>query len=768
LPTIFIYVLYWILQALAFPVLLLYLSVRVLKNRRYLRGLSERFGFLPPHIHTTLPGAVWLHAVSVGEALTAAVLLRRLRPLLPGVPVFVSTTTLAGRALCEEKLSGLADAVFYAPLDYRFAVRRVLRRLRPALLIVMETEIWPNLFREARRSGARLLIVNARISDRALPRYLRLRWFFRRALGFADRILAQDAAAASRYRSLGAKHVEIAGNLKYDFDPDATHIPADIAAFLDQLRPGPVWIAASTMPPALPGDPDEDDIVLDAFQQLAPRFPRLLLILAPRRPERFQSAADKLSSRDISFLRRSRLAASSSVSLPGVLLLDSIGELNSLFRAATAVFMGGTFPRRGGHNLLEPAAFGVPVLAGPHMENFAEMADEFRQNRAMISLDSPAELAQQIERLCSDSSLRLSLGERARSLAEDRRGATERAVAAIRQWHDAGLPRPAGFQLLASLWLAGMALHRAAARLRPDNPEKPVISIGNLAMGGTGKTPFVRFLCRELAAEGLRPAVLIRGYKRPNRHTVAALPGELPPVADTGEEALLILRDRTAAVAIGADRAAARRKLLSGRRFAPDLYILDDGFQHWRTRRELDIVLIDAIDPFRGGVFPHGRLREPFSALRRAGAIVITGAAPGRPCKGLIEEIRRHNPAAPVYRARLVPQAHFDGSGSRVGAFCGIGQPESFRRTLSEIGVKPAFFKIFPDHHHYREADILPLLEQAGLLLTTEKDLMNLPPSLQSEDRIEALSVRLELDDPAALLAQVLSSVSAARGSSGS
>lgn len=750
------------------PVLLLYLSLRIARDRRYVRGLAERFGFLPPHIHTTAPGAIWLHAVSVGEALTAAVLLRRLRPLLPGVPVFVSTTTLAGRALCEEKLPGLADAVFYAPLDYRFAVRRVLRRLRPALLIVMETEIWPNLFREARRCGARLLIVNARISDRALPRYLRLRWFFRRALGFADRILAQDAAAASRYRSLGAKHVEIAGNLKYDFDPHATQIPADISAFLDQLRPGPVWIAASTMPPALPGDPDEDDIVLDAFQQLAPRFPRLLLILAPRRPERFQPAADKLSSRDVPFLRRSRLAPSSALPLPGVLLLDSIGELNSLFRAASAVFMGGTFPHRGGHNLLEPAAFGVPILAGPHMENFAEIAAEFREEKGAIFLEHPDNLAPALARLFDSPALRLSAGERGRELAEARRGATEQAVAAIRRWHDAGLPRPTGPNPFAPLWLAGMALHRAAARLRPDNPEKPVISVGNLAMGGTGKTPFVRFLCRELAAEGLRPAVLIRGYKRTSHHTVAALPGESLPVELTGEEAQLVLRDRTAAVAIGADRAAARRQLVSGRRFIPDLYILDDGFQHWRTRRELDIVLIDAIDPFRGGVFPGGRLREPFSALKRAGAVLITGAAPGREYRALIEEIRRHNPAAPVYRARLVPEAPFAGGGMRVGAFCGIGQPESFRRTLSEIGVKPAFFRIFPDHHHYREADILPLLEQARLLLTTEKDFLNLPPSLQSEDRIEAVSVRLQLDDPAALLSQVLLAVSATRGSSGS
>lgn len=769
MPTILIYVLYWAVQALAFPFLLLYLSLRVAQDRRYLGRLGERFGLLPRHIQTTAPGAVWLHAVSVGEAVTAAVLLRRLRPLLPGVPFYVSTTTLAGRALCEEKLAGLASAVFYAPLDYRFAVRRVLRRLRPGLVIVMETEIWPNLFREACRSGARLLLVNARISDRALPRYLRFRWFFRHALSFPDRILAQDPAAAARYRSLGAEQVEICGNLKYDFDPNSTKIAEDIAEFLARMQPAPVWIAASTMPPAEPEDPDEDDAVLDAFQQLAPQFPRLLLIHAPRRPDRFSTAAERIASRGIPLLRRSALTPDAALSLPGVLLLDSIGELNALFRAATAVFMGGTFPRRGGHNILEPAAFGAPVLAGPHMENFAEIAKEFQANEAMISLESPADLAPALARLFGDAALRDSLGARARALAAARRGASERAAAHAARLHDLALPRPHGLNPLAPLWLAGMAVHRAfSSRFRMDHPEKPVISIGNLAMGGTGKTPLVRWLCRELAARGLRPAVLTRGYRRKSGAIAAALPGESLAVELAGEEAALLLRDGAAALAIGANRQAARGRLTSGRGFSPDLYILDDGFQHWSTRRELDIVLIDAIDPFRGGVFPKGRLREPFRALARASAVVITGAERGREHAGLLEEIRRHNPSCPVFRARLTAERLVLPEGVRPGAFCGIGQPESFRRTLASHGIEPAFFRVFPDHHHYAERDIEPLLDQAPLLLTTEKDLLNLPAALQSHAAIRAVPVQFELDRPDELLQLVLGCLSAARGSSGS
>lgn len=759
LRTRLIYGLYRALQWLAFPFLLLYLCGRLVRNRAYARGLGERFGRLPRHIQPTLPGAVWLHAVSVGEALAAAPLLKRLRQEMPGVPLFVSTTTLAGRAVCEQRLGTLADGIFHAPLDSCFAVRRVLRRLRPSVLAVMETEIWPNLFREARRAGARVLIVNGRISDRALSRYRRLAWFFRHALAHADLVLAQDATAAERYRALGAPRVEIAGNLKYDFDPEATRIPADLDGFLNRMDAWPVWVAASTMPPAAPGEPDEDDAVLKAFAELAGRWPRLMLILAPRRPERFDAAAEKIAARGLRFLRRTELGPEARLELPGVLLLDSIGELSALFRRATAVFMGGTFPQRGGHNILEPAAFGVPVLAGPHMENFAEIAADFRQNGGMIPLENPAQLAGALDRLFREAPWREAVGAKARALAAARRGATARAAAAIGQLREAALPRPARMHPLAPLWLAGMAVHRAAARLRPDEPERPVISVGNLAMGGTGKTPMVRWLCRELAARGLRVAVLTRGYGRRERAPAALLPGEEAPVEITGEEALLILRDGHAAVAVGGDRRAARRLLEQGRGYRADVYVLDDGFQHWATRRELDIVLVDALDPFRGGVFPGGRLREPFAALRRAGAIILTKTEMGRSYAGLAGEIRRHNPHAPLYLARFCAEMPELGARERAGAFCGIGQPESFRRTLAELGIEPVFFRAFPDHWRYREQEIEEMLRLAPALLTTEKDLPNLPPRLRGDPRIAAVRVRLGIDRGEELLGRILSAI---------
>jgi len=410
-----------------------YFLLRGLRDRRYFRQFRERLGFLPGSYRQTADGAVWLHAVSVGEALASVELARQLRAALPGAPLFVSASTLAGKAAAQDKLHGIADGVFYAPLDYCSVVRRVLRRLRPRAVVVMETEIWPNLYRESKRAGCALVVVNGRISDRAAPRYRAFGWFFRRVLGWPDAILAQSPTHAARYLELGAPpdRVEAPGNLKYDFEPRQAEAPGDIRDLVERAAPAHVWIAASTMAPAVEGDPDEDEAVLDAFLSLARERPGLLLILVPRRPERFETAAALLRLREVAHLRRSELAPGATLPLPGVLLLDSIGELSSLFGLADAVFMGGSLARRGGHNILEPASFERAIVTGPHMENFAEIAGRFQAGGALVQVANAAELAAAIGRLLDDPELRTQLGRKAGELARSERGATARAVARI-------------------------------------------------------------------------------------------------------------------------------------------------------------------------------------------------------------------------------------------------------------------------------------------------------------------------------------------------
>jgi 3-deoxy-D-manno-octulosonic-acid transferase len=270
-----IYFLYRALEWAASPLILLYFVLRILGNPRYLSRFPERLGFLPHAFKQAVPGAIWIHAVSVGEVLSAVELLRRLRAQLPSAPLFVSTTTLAGRRLADQKLKDLCDGVFQAPLDYCFAVRRVLRTLRPSVVVVAETEIWPNLFREAKRIGCGLAVINGRISDRAEPRYRRLAWFFRRVLRWPDAILAQSDISLRRYLALGApvERVTDAGNIKYDVQFSDAGMPDEISEFVCRTLPEEIWIAASTMPPLDSGDVDEDDAVIDAFRSLGRTHP---------------------------------------------------------------------------------------------------------------------------------------------------------------------------------------------------------------------------------------------------------------------------------------------------------------------------------------------------------------------------------------------------------------------------------------------------------------------------------------------------------------
>jgi 3-deoxy-D-manno-octulosonic-acid transferase len=763
---------YRLLQVLGFPFIVVYFLLRAIRDHRYLGTLGERLGFLPASFRETAAGAVWLHAVSVGEVLSSVELVRRLRAELPMARVYVSTATLAGRSVAEERLRGLAAGVFYAPLDYCFAVRRVLRALRPRLVVVMETEIWPNLYREAKRAGCGLVIVNGRISDRAMPRYRRLARFFSQILGLADAILVQTAVSLERYLELGAPAVRtrLAGNLKYDFAPKQAQVPAAIEDLIACVKPAEVWIAASTMPPAEPGDPDEDDAVIGAFGELAAAHPGLLLILAPRRPERFDTAAGKLAQAGVPFVRRSELTPGGSVALPGVLLLDSIGELSSLFGLAQVVFMGGTLAHRGGHNILEPAFFARPVIIGPHMENFPEIAAAFRAVGAVLEVEAPSGLVRAVGTLLANPPQRERIGTAARTIAESERGATGRAVDELRDQYWRALPvpkRPAPLDLLlwplARLWAVGAAVKTARDLSRQATLDTPVISVGGLAVGGTGKSPLVLWLAQRLSERGYRPSILTRGYRRQSGPPQTVLgPGETAPIAVTGDEAQVYVRVGLGPVGIGAGRAAAGR--LIEQQYHPGVFILDDGFQHHRLARCLDIVTLDALDPFAGGdVLPRGRLREGPSGLGRAGLVLVTRLAKGGRADALVAAVRLHNPSVPLFTSCVVPEPlEIQG---RAGAFCGLGNPEAFWQTLEQAGVHPEFLRAFADHHRYTREELRALARDVDVLVTTEKDFMNLPEGWSDAIApvcLVEVKIRIEIDQEEEFLAVVEACLSSA------
>lgn len=390
---------------------------RMLTQGKYRAGLGERLGRVPARLGPA-EGCIWVHAVSVGEVLAVSGLVAGLRARFPDRRVLVSTTTATGQKLARERF-GEAN-VFYYPLDFGFAILPYLRALRPSLIVLAESEFWPNFLRLAHDSGARVAVVNARISDRSLPRYLRLRALWRRVLRHIDLLLAQSPEDARRLTSIGAPEgrVRMGGNLKFDVAPPES-LPA-MEMLRRVLRPAEAVIVCGSTAEG------EETIVLRAFTAVLDKHPRAVLILAPRRPERFDAVAGLIAASGLKSWRRSQLAGNESLS-GGVLLLDSIGELAGLYSLASIAFVGGSLVPRGGHNILEPAQFGVATLVGPHTENFRDIIRIFEHNDAVRVVRTEG-FAGELLRLLDDPGARQELGQRAANVVRQQRGAAERTL----------------------------------------------------------------------------------------------------------------------------------------------------------------------------------------------------------------------------------------------------------------------------------------------------------------------------------------------------
>jgi 3-deoxy-D-manno-octulosonic-acid transferase len=445
-----VYFVYSILMGLAALFTAPYWLIQGLRHGKYLSNLNERLGFSIPALErlpTDRPGAIWIHAVSVGEALSGIALAKRLKETYPKRPLVVSTTTLTGHALAKERMP-FADALIYFPFDLAFSVRRVLEAVKPALIIVLETEIWPNFLRESRRRNIPVIFASGRISDRSFSRYHKylalfgfyLRPFLASALRKPAVFLMQTAMDADRIRALGAPadRIKVSGNLKYDMIlPDATPLSAWLAEECKRRQRWPVIVAGSVVA-------TEEPLALLAFGVVQGDFRNALLVLAPRKPERFVPAAEFIEESHRKFVRRSELPiagpgitpkpAANSNGIPDdatVLLLDSIGELASLYSLADGAFVGGSLVEAGGHNILEPAAFGKVPIFGPSMENFAEIAARFVQAGAAIQVESPEDAGVEWIHLLKDPEKMKRMGDAAKQLVASSRGALDRVMAEV-------------------------------------------------------------------------------------------------------------------------------------------------------------------------------------------------------------------------------------------------------------------------------------------------------------------------------------------------
>jgi 3-deoxy-D-manno-octulosonic-acid transferase len=417
-----LYLLYNVLLAAAFALSIPFYLWKGRGTGKYLKTFRERFGRLPANVPGASP-SVWIHAVSVGEVLAARTLLEPLRERFPGRRLVVSTTTVTGNEVARRSLVG-HDALFYAPFDFPGPSRHALDATRAGLLVLVETELWPNLIREARRRGARIALVNGRISPRSFPRYRRLRLFLRPVLAQVDLFLMQGETHAARILAMGApeSRVRVSGNLKFD----AVEVPEPSAALVAAFRPlagRPIVLAGSTTD-------GEEAALLRVHGRLLAAEPDLALALAPRHPERFDAVAALTEALGFRCRRRSANDASAWRDRE-VLLLDSLGELASAYSFATLAFVGGSLVAKGGHNVLEAAGWGKPIAVGPHMENFQEIADQFHAEQGLVQVQGEDELARVFAELLADAPRRRSLGENARRLVDRNRGALRRTVDAL-------------------------------------------------------------------------------------------------------------------------------------------------------------------------------------------------------------------------------------------------------------------------------------------------------------------------------------------------
>lgn len=421
-----------VLFALAVSPWLVYQAVRY---RKYVGSLSQRLGYLPVSFNIDAEPSIWIHAVSVGELLTARPLIAALREKHPALRIFLSTTTMSAQQLARRNVLDV-DGVFYFPFDLGFVVRRTLDLVKPKLFLMMETEIWPNLLRECRRRGVRTAIVNGRLSSRSFPRYRLARGFFRHVLADIDRFCVQSDESRRRFVEIGAPpdRVTVTGSLKFDSLEPATAGQArsrERVLRYFRFKPArPVWVAGSTMK-------GEEALVLRVFRRLKASQPTAVLVLAPRHPERFDDVVAMAQQEGFLTVRRSELPIDAEPRAD-VVVLDTIGELATVYQVGTVVFVGGSLVPTGGHNILEPAVFGRPVVFGPHMHNFAEIAAAFVAAEAGVQVASDGAFEDEVLALMADPVRRARLGAAARALVEANRGAKAKTLEAL----DLLLPPP--------------------------------------------------------------------------------------------------------------------------------------------------------------------------------------------------------------------------------------------------------------------------------------------------------------------------------------
>lgn len=793
------YVLYSILAMLAVLGLMPMFLYRLMVEPGFGKRLRESFGYWSDKEIEKVAGkgCIWIHGASVGEIVATSPLVKAIRAEWPERPILVSAVTTGGYAMAQSIIHE-ADAIIYFPLDLPWVVSRIVPRVRPRAFLPVETELWPNFLRAVAKEGIPVMMVNGRISDRSVKRYHYLFTILHDMLRSVRRFCMQSALDAEYIIRLGAdpKLVAVTGNTKFD-QTYAEVTQEDKSRYRTEMGLDAAWpviVAGST-------HDGEEELLLQTFASLRKTYPDARLVLAPRKVLRADEVAGLSERMGFHTAKRSHLQSANEQA--AVLVLDTIGELGRLYALGDLVFVGGSLIEHGGHNVLEPAAHGKPILVGPHMFNFKDSYQLLTSCGACRTIRNGAEMLSAMQAILGDANLRNEMGLAALKVIMDNRGAAQRSVVHLREVlaaetgvkgakncarhelvrqylfrliHDE-TGGPFDFIVLALLRASSvlyswgvcikLALYRSGV-LQQHRLPATVISIGNITVGGTGKTPTAQMMAQMIKDMGHKVVILNRGYRAHWQEEVGLVSDGRKiymTAYEAGDEAYLLAKTLPGIpVVIGKDRSISGRYAVE--KLGAQVIILDDGYQHWQLARDLDIVLIDSLNVFGNThLLPRGTLREPLSHLDRADVFLLTKTdqATGWSREYLRNVLKRYNPDAlvaesihnPCYFIEIadwykgIQDKNYpltDLEGRDVLAFSAIGNPSSFEQTLSDIGLHIVDTVRYPDHHDYGVLEMQSVTERAVAknayaLVTTAKDAVKIPTEFIYSDRDRPLYI---------------------------
>lgn len=788
--------------------------IRSIREKGFVERIKQQLGRQPEEEIAKVAGknCIWVHAASVGEIVAASPLIKEFRKEFPKSPILVSVFTNSGYEMAGRIIKD-ADALIYLPFDLPWLTPNLLRRVRPRVFMPVETELWPNFLQEARRMHIPVMMVNGRISEKSVKsyRYMHSLWDdMRDTITF---FAMQSPIDAEYIKRLGAKEelVTVTGNTKYD----QTYTNVDEAekqAIIDSMgltdNQG-IFLAGST-------HPGEEEPVLEAFLAVRQKFSKAKLLIAPRAILRADAIAGMCKSRGLTVVTRKELMESTE-KLTGhdVVILNTIGELGKVYSIGDVVYVGGSLIPHGGHNILEPAAHGKAIITGCNMQNFKETHALFSGRNAVITVNDGEGLKQAAVELFENAEKRHKMEEDTLQICAENQGAARKTAILLRKilTQEAGkgrvrsTDRTGWFQTFFYQMIHNQAPKNIFVRafilllqllsyvycilvnvklggyhvglFKRKELDCFVISLGNITVGGTGKTPTAQQLARRIRDMGYNVVILNRGYRAKWHGDVGVVSDGkklLMDAAQAGDEAYMLAKHLpNVPVLIGPERSVTGQFAVE--KFGAEVAILDDGFQHWQLKRDLDIMLVDAVNVFGNEyMLPRGTLREPLSHIQRADVCLMTKvdqAAAGS-CDYIREKIHRYNNRALIIESIHKPRVCIELSdwrsniasdgipveemaGKRIVAVSAIGNPASFEQTISGIGAELLESVRFPDHHEYTDVEVIDVLEQAynggaEAIFITEKDAVKIP-DIPLDDKevykvpIYVLTIAVQLTD---------------------